>query len=331
MKDDLNSKNIFVTGADGFIGSHLVEELVQCGANVKALVYYNSWNQLGWLNSVEKRVLDSIEILNGDIRDSSLINEYVKGSNYVFHLSSLIGIPYSYMASKSYVDTNVHGALNIAQACLGLDSLDCLLNISTSEVYGSAQSLPMNEDHPLVGQSPYSASKIAADKIIQSYHLSFDLPCVIARPFNTYGPRQTSRAVIPTIIKQALSSENIKLGNISAKRDFNFVTDTVDGMIALGLCTKAIGQEVNIGSGVNWSIEEIINFVGKICSKKLKVVSENDRVRPEKSEVNELLCDNSKITSLTSWKPKINIESGLEKTVNWIADNKKMFDDTYSI
>tara|TARA_B100001750_G_scaffold246418_1_gene268656 strand:+ start:4767 stop:5765 length:999 start_codon:yes stop_codon:yes gene_type:complete len=332
MHQSLNGKKVFITGADGFIGSHLVEKLIQCGASVRALVYYNSWNQSGWLEDCDKDILDSVEIINGDIRDSFFIEDAIRGSNIIFHLSSLIGIPYSYKAAKSYIDTNIHGALNIAQASLKLDTLDSLLHVSTSEVYGSAQSLPMDENHPLVGQSPYSASKIGADKIIQSYYLSFGLPCAIARPFNTYGPRQTSRAVIPTIINQALNTNSIKLGNTTARRDFNFVTDTVDGMIALAICREALGEEVNIGSGENWSIQEIINFVSEVCSKELEVIHEDDRVRPEKSEVNELLCDNTKIMKLTNWKPQTNIKSGLKKTVEWIEKNKSRFDDSaYSI
>lgn len=332
MNRDFNNKKVFVTGADGFIGSHLVNQLVRCGATVKALVYYNSWNHIGWLHDLDKEILDDIEIINGDIRDSFFINESVKGANYVFHLSSLIGIPYSYIAAKSYVDTNIHGALNIAQACLDLDSLDCLLNISTSEVYGSAQFVPMSEDHPLVGQSPYAATKIAADKIIQSFHLSFDLPAVIARPFNTYGPRQTARAVIPTIINQALLSETLKLGNLDARRDFNYVSDTADGMLALSQSDKAIGKEINIGTGRSYSIREITELVSKILGLELNIETEEDRVRPEKSEVTELLCDNSVILSNTNWKPLIDIETGLIKTIDWIDQNKEKFSEkVYSI
>jgi NAD dependent epimerase/dehydratase len=332
MSFNFEGKNVFVTGADGFIGSHLVEALVKNGANVKALVYYNSWNQIGWLQDCHENIIKSIEIIKGDIRDSFFINESVKKSNYIFHLASLIGIPYSYHAAQSYIDTNVHGALNIAQASLKLDSLDALLHVSTSEVYGSAQYVPMNEDHPIVGQSPYSASKIAADKVIQSFHLSFGLPAVTARPFNTYGPRQTTRAVIPTIIKQVLNSSNISLGNLNAKRDFNYVTDTVNGMISLATCNEARGQEINIGSGEYWSIQEIIDFIFDITDKKLEVIEDKKRIRPKKSEVNELLCDNKKILSLTDWMPTYDIKDGLIETIDWIKQNKEIFqEDTYSI
>ena len=329
---EFSGKKVYITGADGFIGSTLLEKLVKAGADVTALVYYNSWDHIGWLSDCDKSVIDEVRIVKGDIRDSYFIKKSVCNSNYIFHLSSLIGIPYSYTAAQSYIDTNIHGALNIAQASLELDSLDCLLHVSTSEVYGSAQKLPMDEEHPLVGQSPYSASKIGADKIVQSFNLSFDLPVVIARPFNTYGPRQTSRAVIPTIISQVIKNLDLKLGNLNAKRDFNYVTDTAKGMMSLAKSDEAIGEEINIGSGEVWSIGETIELISEISGKKLKIIQEGQRVRPEKSEVTELLCDNSKIIKLTDWRHETDFKSGLTKTFKWIEKNINQFPtDSYNI
>src|SRR3989339_179077 len=248
--ESIAGKKVFVTGADGFIGSHLVELLVSCGADVRAMVYYNSWNERGWLRDVPRETLKSIEVFHGDVRDSERVREGVRGCDYVFHLSSLIAIPYSYDAARSYVETNVTGALNVLQACRESSALKRLVHVSTSEVYGSAQQVPIPENHPLVGQSPYSASKIGADKLAESFHLSFGLPVVTARPFNTYGPRQTARAVIPTIASQLLAGcSELRLGSLTPTRDFNFVTDTARGMLELGLCEAAVGRVVNIGSG----------------------------------------------------------------------------------
>lgn len=322
MSESISGKKVFVTGADGFIGSHLVQELVERHARVKALVYYNSWNEIGWLRDLPKHILDGVEIFQGDIRDRTRMVEGVKGQDYVFHLSSLIAIPYSYVAVESYVDTNVIGALNIAEAAKGSDSLTRLLHVSTSEVYGTAQYVPINESHPLVGQSPYSASKIAADKMIESYYRSFGLPVVTARPFNTFGPRQTCRAVIPTIATQLLEKTPVlKLGALSPTRDFNYVTDTVKGMLALALCKRAEGQVVNIGTGEEWSIEQTAKMLMEITGHYPEIVCENERIRPEKSEVNRLLADTQLISKLTDWEREIFFDAGLSKTVDWLKRN----------
>ena len=329
MIKNLSNKKVYVTGADGFIGSHLVEELVKNGAKVKSLVYYNSWNEIGWLKDIKKEILSDIEIIKGDIRDSDLIRRSIKGSDIVFHLASLIAIPYSYDAPRAYVDTNVNGALNVLEAYKDLDSLERILHVSTSETYGSAQYVPIDEKHPLVGQSPYSASKIAADKMAESYHLSFGLPIVTARPFNTYGPRQTARAVIPTIAAQLVSgASKINLGDLSPTRDFNYVTDTALGMISLACCEKAEGEVVNIGSGIEWSIEETFKKLCKISGKEVEIVFDKERARPKKSEVNRLLACNKKISQLTNWSPQYSFEQGLKDTYNWIEENISFFNST---
>jgi NAD dependent epimerase/dehydratase len=329
---NLIGKSFFVTGADGFIGSHLVEQLVNYGANVKALVAYNSWNEVGWLKDIDKEVFSQIEIVNGDIRDSDHMFELVKGCDYVMHLSSLIAIPYSYHAPRSYVETNIIGALNILQACRKSETLTRLLHVSTSETYGSAQYVPIDENHPLVGQSPYSASKIGADKIVESYHLSFDLPVVTARPFNTYGPRQTARAVIPTIASQLIMrKKQIHLGTLSPTRDFNFVTDTARGMLELALAENNDGEVFNIGSGEEWSIGETFRILSEISGYEPQILSDEKRVRPKKSEVNRLLADNSKIKKHTNWNSEVSFRNGLETTYNWIEKNIHLFDiDDYA-
>jgi NAD dependent epimerase/dehydratase len=333
MKNEtISGKSVFVTGADGFIGSHLVELLVASGARVRALTYYNSWNEKGWLRDVPREVLAAVEMFGGDIRDAERIRQGVAGADYVFHLSSLIAIPYSYDAPRSYVDTNVVGALNVLQACRESDALIRLVHVSTSEVYGSAQQVPISESHPLVGQSPYSASKIAADKMAESYHLSFGLPVVTARPFNTFGPRQTARAVIPTIASQLVAGRStLKLGALSPTRDFNFATDTAAGMVALALCQQAEGRVVNIGSGEEWSIAQTAEMLCEIVGRKVEIISDESRVRPEKSEVNRLLADNRLIHELTSWKTQTPFRTGLERTVEWIERNLSQFDvDSYA-
>lgn len=332
MTESFKGKRVFVTGADGFIGSHLVELLVQAGAQVRALVYYNSWNAYGWLSDVPKDILAQVELFHGDVRDAERMREGVKGCAYVLHLSSLIAIPYSYVAPRSYVETNVTGAINILQACRESDHLTRLVHVSTSETYGTAQTVPIAESHPLVGQSPYSASKIAADKMAESFALSFGLPVVTARPFNTFGPRQTARAVIPTIASQLLAGrEKLKLGALHPTRDFNFVTDTAAGMMALALCKKAEGQTVNIGSGEEWSIAQTVDFLCEIVGRKVEIVTEAARIRPEKSEVNRLLADMSLMRELTGWQSQMPFKQGLEKTVVWIQKNLHHFDvDSYA-
>jgi NAD dependent epimerase/dehydratase len=327
MSSALSGKRVFVTGADGFIGSHLVEMLVAEGAKVRALVYYNSWNSIGWLADVPADVRSSTEIISGDVRDAERIAGAVKGCEYVFHLSSLIGIPYSYEAPRSYVETNMTGALNVLEACRRSDALVRLIHTSTSEVYGTAQTVPIAEDHPLVGQSPYSATKIAADKLAESYHLSFKLPVVTARPFNTYGPRQTARAVIPTIASQLLAGvPELTLGALSPTRDFNFVADTAAGMVALALCQAAEGEVVNIGSGEEWSIEQTAQLLMEVTGRKVPIRCDQERVRPSASEVNRLLADNSKISHLTGWRPRVPFRDGLARTAEWIKRNPDRFE-----
>ena len=298
MPENFSGSRVLVTGADGFIGSHLVERLVAEGANVRALVYYNSWNAIGWLADLPGETREQFEIFQGDIRDAERVREAVSGQEYVLHLASLIAIPYSYVAARSYVDTNVTGALNLLQAARASDSLTRLVHTSTSEVYGTARYVPIDEAHPLIGQSPYSASKIAADKMAESFHLSFALPVVTARPFNTYGPRQTARAVIPTIASQLLSgAESLKLGALRPTRDFNYAGDTAAALAALALCPEAEGEVVNIGSGEEWSIEETARLLMKIAGRELPIETETERLRPEKSEVNRLLADTTKLTT----------------------------------
>jgi len=327
MRESISGNKVFVTGADGFIGSHLVELLVASGADVRALVYYNSWNERGWLRDVPRAVLSAVEIISGDIRDTELVKKSIEGCDYVFHLSSLIAIPYSYVAPRSYVDTNITGALNVLQGCRESDALIRLVHVSTSEVYGSAQTVPISEQHPLVGQSPYSASKIAADKIAESFHLSFGLPVVTARPFNTFGPRQTARAVIPTIASQLLAgSPRLKLGALTPTRDFNFVTDTAAGMLALALCPQAEGKVVNIGSNEEWSIEQTARMLMAVVGREVEIETDEDRIRPANSEVNRLLADNSLIHSLTPWRSEVPFRVGLERTVEWIGRNLHFFD-----
>ncbi|NBW99200.1 SDR family NAD(P)-dependent oxidoreductase [bacterium] len=327
MKESISGKTVFVTGADGFIGSHLVEALVRAGARVKALIFYNSWGQKGWLNDVAPEILSHVECIPGDIRDAEFVRKVVDGCEYVFHLASLIAIPYSYLAARSYIDTNIGGTLNVLQACLNNNRLVRLLHVSTSEVYGTAQTVPIKESHPLVGQSPYSASKIGADKIAESFHLSFGLPLVTARPFNTFGPRQTARAVIPTIASQLISGCGIlKLGALSPTRDFNYVTDTTNGMVDLGLCREAEGKVVNIGTGEEWSIETTAKLLMQIVGREVEIQTEESRIRPEKSEVNRLLADNQLLSSLTSWQPQVPFEEGLKRTVSWISKNIQCFE-----
>jgi NAD dependent epimerase/dehydratase len=328
MTNDLISgKSVFVTGADGFIGSHLVELLVASGARVRAMTYYNSWNERGWLRDVPEQILSAVELFSGDIRDTERVRQGVRGCDYVFHLSSLIAIPYSYDAPRSYVETNVIGATNVLQACRESDALTRLVHVSTSEVYGSAQQVPISENHPLVGQSPYAASKIAADKMAESYHRSFGLPVVIARPFNTFGPRQTARAVIPTIASQLVAGRTtLKLGALSPTRDFNFVTDTAAGMLALALSQAAEGDVVNIGSGEEWSIAQVVKMLCEVVGCKAEVVTDEARIRPENSEVNRLIADNRKIFTLTGWRRQVLFKDGLTRTVRWIEHNLDHFD-----
>lgn len=309
--------SVLVTGADGFIGSHLTELLVKQGYKVKALSQYNSFNYWGWLEDVE--CISEIEVLNGDVRDPHYCKHITKEVDIVFHLAALIAIPYSYVAPDSYVDTNVKGTLNICQAALE-NGVRRVIHTSTSEVYGTAQYVPIDEKHPLQPQSPYSASKIGADAMAMSFFNAFDLPLTIARPFNTYGPRQSARAVIPTIISQiANGKKKIKLGDVTPTRDFNYVADTCQGFIELARCEKAIGETVNIGSNFEISIGDTLNLIRELMNSDVEFLVEEQRLRPQKSEVFRLWCDNTKIRDLTGFEPTHNIRTGLKATVDWFA------------
>jgi NAD dependent epimerase/dehydratase len=320
----LKIKKVLVTGSDGFIGSHLVESLLDEGCDIKAFVFYNSFNSWGWLDTLPKNKLKNIEIFTGDIRDSNGVRVAVKDVNVVIHLAALIGIPFSYHSPDSYIDTNIKGTLNILQACRDYN-IERVIVTSTSEVYGTAQYVPIDEKHPLQGQSPYSASKIGADKIAESFYRSFETPVVIARPFNTYGPRQSARAIIPTIIIQLLNGgKEIKLGSLHPKRDLNYVTDICNGLICLANSDEAIGKEVNIGSGDEISIGELAKLIISMINPKAKIISDGLRKRPEKSEVERLVCDNKLIKRLTGWKPEVSLQDGLMKTIKWFKDKKNL-------
>ncbi|SHE63084.1 dTDP-glucose 4,6-dehydratase [Caldanaerobius fijiensis DSM 17918] len=315
----LRDKRVLVTGAGGFIGSHLAEKLVEEGAKVRAFIRYNSKNNWGWLETSLYK--DEIEIYTGDIRDYDSVKDSMKDINVVFHLAALIGIPYSYVSPLAYIKTNIEGTYNILQAAKEL-GVERVIQTSTSEVYGTAKYVPIDESHPFQPQSPYSATKIAADNIALSFFNAFNLPVTIARPFNTYGPRQSARAVIPTIITQILSGQReIKLGSLTPKRDMNYVKDTVDGFIKVAECDELIGQVVNIGSGQEISIGELAYLISKLMGVDIKIVQEDQRIRPEKSEVERLLCDNTKIKQYTGWKPKYTLEEGLKETIGWLKDN----------
>ncbi len=309
---------VLVTGADGFIGSHLTEMLVARGFRVRALVQYNSFNSWGWLDQSPCR--DQIEVIAGDVRDPNFCRQAVREMAVVFHLAALIAIPYSYTAPDSYLDTNVRGTLNICQAARDEGVLR-LIHTSTSEVYGTARYVPIDEAHPLQPQSPYSASKIGADAMAQSFHSSFGLPVTIARPFNTYGPRQSARAVIPTIISQiAAGRREISLGDLTPTRDFNFVTDTCRGFIALAECAAAVGEVVNIGSNFEISIGDTLHLIRELMGSDIAVVADPQRLRPQNSEVFRLWCDNRKIEALTGFKPEVSIREGLKRCIDWFTD-----------
>lgn len=327
----ITSSKILVTGACGFIGSHLTEELAQLGADVRAMIHYNSRNDWGQLKFLPTEIKKSLEVVAGDVRDPIVVRKAVKGCEMVFHLAALIGIPYSYTAPEEYVDTNIKGTLNVLQASLD-ENVAKVIHTSSSEVYGTAIYTPIDERHPLQAQSPYAASKIGADKIAESYYLSFDLPVAIARPFNTYGPRQSARAVIPTIISQALSDPKIKLGTLSPVRDFNYVLDTVDGFIKMAEKEESIGKTINIGSGKGTSIGELVECIEKIIGKKIEVEIDAERIRPQKSEVFKLICDNTMAKKILNWEPKYSLDEGLSETVRWIEGNIDIFkSDIYNI
>ena len=316
------NKKVLVTGADGFIGSHLVELLFAEGFSVKALAQYNSFNHWGWLEDINCK--EDIEIVTGDIRDPYFCNEICKNIDIIFHLAALIAIPYSYIAPQSYVETNISGTLNICKAALE-QNVSRLIHTSTSEVYGTAQYVPINEIHPLQAQSPYSASKIGADSMAISFFNSFNLPVTIVRPFNTYGPRQSARAFIPTIISQIASNQtNLKLGDTKPTRDLNFVTDTCRGFLELAKESKSIGEVINIGSNFEISVGEVAKIIKKEMGSSIKIITDKSRIRPEKSEVMRLWCDNTKIHKLTGFKPDYNIHTGLKKTISWFLQPENL-------
>jgi NAD dependent epimerase/dehydratase len=317
---NLNNKKILVTGADGFIGSHLTERLIDEGYKVKAFVYYNSFNSWGWLDTLSKEKLAKIEIFAGDVRDPNGVRTAVKGVDVIFHLAALIAIPYSYHSPDSYVDTNVKGTLNVLQAARD-NNVERVLVTSTSEVYGTALSVPIDEKHAKQGQSPYSASKIGADAMADSFFRSFNLPVSIVRPFNTFGPRQSARAVIPTIITQLLSGKTeIKLGALHPTRDLLFVKDTVEGFIEIARSEKTLGQEVNIATQQEISVKDLAQTLIEIINPKAKIISDDVRLRPENSEVERLLGSAEKIKALTDWKPKYSLNQGLIETVEWFRN-----------
>jgi NAD dependent epimerase/dehydratase len=317
---DLTKQKILVTGADGFIGSHLVEGLLDKGCQIRAFVFYNSFNSWGWLDTFPKDKLDEIEVFAGDIRDPNGLRCATQGMDMVFHLAALIAIPFSYHSPDSYVDTNIKGTLNVLQAARDTGCKRVLIT-STSEVYGTAQYVPIDEQHPFKGQSPYSATKIGADRIAESFYRSFDTPVTIVRPFNTYGPRQSARAVIPTIIAQLLNgSTEISLGSIHPTRDFNYVRDTVNGFIAIAETQATIGEEINIASQREISIGQLAREIIDQISPTARIVSEDIRTRPEKSEVERLLGSNEKIRRLTGWQPGYTLKQGIRETIEWFRD-----------
>lgn len=315
------NKKVLVTGSDGFIGSHLTELLVELGFDVRAFVYYNSFNTWGWLDSLPKSTLDKIEIFQGDIRDPNGVREAMRGVDEVYHLAALIAIPFSYHSPDTYIDTNIKGTLNVLQAARDLDTSRVLIT-STSEVYGTAKYVPIDEKHPYQGQSPYSATKIGADRLAESFYRSFGTPVTIVRPFNTYGPRQSARAVIPTIITQLLSGmEEIKLGSLTPTRDFNYVKDTVNGFAAIARSDKTIGEEINIATQREISIGDLANELIRQINPGARIICDEERLRPEKSEVNRLLGCNEKILRLTDWQMQYTFEQGLAETIEFLRSN----------
>lgn len=326
---NISNLRILVTGADGFIGSHLVEALMTHGCDVRAFVYYNSFNNWGWLDGLPKEKQRELDVFAGDIRDPNGVREAMKGCQIIFHLAALIAIPFSYHSPDAYVDTNIKGTLNVLQAARQLETKRLLIT-STSEVYGTAQYVPIDEKHPLQGQSPYSATKIGADRLAESFWRSFETPVVIVRPFNTYGPRQSARAFIPTVITQLLAGRDaLHIGNLLPTRDLNYVTDTVQGFIALAECDQALGQEINIASGVEYSVGDVTKILIEEINPRAVIITDEQRLRPEASEVYRLLGDNARITTMTAWRPRYDIRTGLRETINWFKqpDNLARYKD----
>jgi NAD dependent epimerase/dehydratase len=329
---NLKGKKVLITGSEGFIGSHLTERLVELGAEVTALVQYNSFNNWGWIDTFDEKIKNSINVITGDIREYDNVKRMVRGQDVIFHLAALIAIPYSYVSPMAYVRTNVEGTTNILEACRNYD-IQKIVHTSTSETYGTALYVPIDEKHPMQGQSPYSASKIAADKMAESFYRSFGTPVAVIRPFNTYGPRQSARAVIPTIISQILSGKReIRLGSLTPTRDFNYVKDTVEAFISVAESDKTIGQVVNAGSNHEISIGDLANKIIEIFGEDVNIICDEERFRPEKSEVNRLWADNKKIKRLTGWQPKYTLDEGLKETIDWIKNNMKYFKtDIYNV
>lgn len=317
-------KKILVTGADGFIGSHLAERLCRLGAQVRAFVLYNSFGSWGWLDHLPETVIKEMEIVTGDVRDFHCVHQAMDRCQMVFHLAALIAIPYSYRTPDSYMDTNIKGTLNVLNAARDQDVSRVFIT-STSEVYGSAKYVPIDENHPYQGQSPYSATKIGADRMAEAYYRSYNLPVTIVRPFNTYGPRQSARAIIPTVITQLLNgAKELTLGSLSPTRDFNYVLDTVDGFIEIAESNRTIGEEINIATQVETSIEDLIQLIINQHGTHARIVSDRERVRPKKSEVERLLGANDKIMRLTNWQPKYSLKEGIAETIEWFSDPENL-------
>jgi dTDP-glucose 4,6-dehydratase len=324
-----NGKRVFVTGAGGFIASHLAEKLVELGAEVRAFVHYNALGTRGWLD--QSTVKNELQVISGDIRDRDSVRTAMEKQEVVFHLAALIAIPFSYSAPLSYIHTNIEGTFNVLQAGREI-GVERIVHTSTSEVYGTAQYVPIDEGHPLQGQSPYSASKIGADKMVEAYHLAFNVPTVTVRPFNTFGPRQSARAVIPTIISQCLTSDIVHLGSVTPTRDLNYVLNTVDGFLLAASCPEAIGRTINIGSGQEISIGALAQLIADLVGRPIRIETEEQRLRPEKSEVNRLLAANGLAHDLLGWQPQISLSEGLRRTITWMQDNLERYrPDVYTI
>ncbi len=322
---NLKRAKVLITGADGFIGSHLVERCLKEGASVRAFIYYNSFGRLGWLDSFSPKTLKEIDIYTGDVRDFHCVYQALKDIDVVFHLAALIGIPYSYVAPDSYIATNITGTFNVLQAAR-MRKTKKVVHTSTSEVYGTAQYAPIDEAHPINPQSPYAATKSSADSLALSFYRSFDLPVTVLRPFNTYGPRQSARAVIPTIISQMAAGQRaIKLGNVTSTRDLNYVSDTVNAFIHLAKSDKGLGEVFNTGSGREVSIAQLVDIIKDIAGVRVTIAKDKQRVRPKNSEVERLICGADKLTALTGWRQEVSLEQGLERTYRWITQNKNIF------
>jgi NAD dependent epimerase/dehydratase len=316
------SRSVLVTGAGGFIGSHLAEALVRAGARTRAMVHYNGAGRRGWLDGSDLR--DDMEIVAGDIREADSVRSALKGVEVVFHLAALIAIPYSYVSPSSYVSTNVGGTLNLLQEALQ-SGVERVVHTSTSEVYGSAQTIPISEEHPLQAQSPYSATKIGADKLAESFHRSFGLPISIVRPFNTYGPRQSARAIIPTIITQGLASEPIRIGNLTPTRDFNYVEDTVRGFLLNAASELAVGRVINLGTGMEISIRDLAMTICSLIGGDCQILQEEQRIRPAGSEVERLCADNRSAVDILGWRPQVSLREGLQRTLEWLRENSQRY------